>query len=78
MKIKVPGGFLIIEGKGTPTEYPGVWVSFLKDGEEKDILISCTEYDTEADRFLTEVYSAIEEQDTPFVIFDHNEEEIIN
>lgn len=77
MKIKVPGGFLIVEEKGTPTEYPGVWISFLKDGEEQDTLISCTEYDTEAKRFLTEAYSLNEEQVVPLVIFDHNAEQDI-
>lgn len=74
MKIKVPGGVLIVEEKGAFDEYPGVYVSFLKDGEEKDTLLSCTEYDTEAGRILTEAYSLNEEKDMPLVIFDHNAE----
>lgn len=77
MKIKVPGGFLLVEEKGAFDEYPGVYVSFLKDGEEKDTLLSCTEYDTEAKRFLTETYSMNEEKDIPLMIFDHKAEENI-
>lgn len=59
-KIKIPGGYLLIEEKGAEYEYPGVWISFLKDGAGPhcDNLIACVEYDTSDEEIRTECYSA--------------------
>ena len=47
MKIKIPGGYLVVEEKGTVDEYPGIYVNFSKDGEtiEADDSIAMIEYD---------------------------------
>ena len=57
-KVKIPNGYLMIEGKGTETEYPGVFISFSKDGTEYDVnnIIACVEYDTFAEEIKTETY----------------------
>ena len=57
-KVKIPNGYLMIEEKGTETEYPGVFISFSKDGTEYDVnnIIACVEYDTFAEEIKTETY----------------------
>lgn len=32
-KVKIPGGYLMVEAKGTETEYPGVFISYSEDGK---------------------------------------------
>ena len=57
-KVKIPNGYLMVEEKGTENEYPGVFISFSKDGKEFDInnIIACVEYDTFAEEIKTETY----------------------
>lgn len=46
--VKIPTGYLIVEEKGTEREYPGVFISFSKEGNKSDInkIIACVEYDS--------------------------------
>lgn len=54
----VPNGYLMVEEKGTESEYPGVFVSFSKDGKPFDIsnMIACVEYDSCSEEIKTETY----------------------
>ncbi len=49
----------MIEEKGCESEYPGVFISFSKDGKEYDVsnIIACVEYDTFTEEIKTETYS---------------------
>lgn len=57
-KVKIPGGYLMVEAKGTETEYPGVFISYSKDGKEYDAskIIACVEFDSCAEEIRTETY----------------------
>ena len=57
-KVKIPNGYLMVEEKGTESEYPGVFVSFSKDGKPFDIsnMIACVEYDSCTKEIKTETY----------------------
>ena len=57
-KVKIRNGYLMVEEKGTENEYPGVFISFSKDGKEFDInnIIACVEYDTSSEEIKTETY----------------------
>lgn len=57
-KVKIPNGYLMVEEKGTENEYPGVFISFSKDGKEFDTnnIIACVEYDTFSEEIKTETY----------------------
>lgn len=57
-KVKIPNGYLMVEEKGIECEYPGVYISFLKDGKEYDVskIIACVEYDSCSEEIKTETY----------------------
>lgn len=57
-KVKIPNGYLMVEEKGVENEYPGVFISFSKDGKEFDTsgMIACVEYDTSSEEIKTETY----------------------
>lgn len=57
--VKIPNGYLMVEAKGTENEYPGVFISFSKDGKEYDVsnIIACVEYDTCHNEIKTETYA---------------------
>lgn len=57
-KVKIPNGYLMVEEKGSESEYPGVFVSFSEDGEsyEYSDLIACVEYDSSSQEIQTVVY----------------------
>ena len=57
-KVKIPNGYLMIEEKGAENEYPGVFISFSKDGKGFDTssMIACVEYDTSSEEIKTETY----------------------
>ena len=57
-RVKTPAGYLMVEAKGTYGEYPGVFISFSKDGKEYDVssMIACVEYITGDDEIHTETY----------------------
>lgn len=57
-KVKIPSGYLMIEEKGTEDEYPGVFISFSKDGKVYDVsqIIACVEYDTFSEEIKAETY----------------------
>lgn len=54
LKVQIPGGYLLVEKKGAVDEYPGVFVSFSKDGEVLNEQIATVEYDT-ADKIIQTV-----------------------
>lgn len=58
LKVKIPNGYLLVEEKGTESEYPGVFISFSKDGEESDVneMIACVEFDSCSEEIKTETY----------------------
>ena len=45
-KVKIPGGYLMVKEVGVENSYPGVHVSFSKNGNQDDLgsLIACVEY----------------------------------
>ena len=57
-RVKIPNGYLMVEAKGCVDEYPGLFISFSKDGKEYDVsnIIACVEYDTCAEEIKTETY----------------------
>lgn len=44
MKIEIPSGFILVESKGLVDEYPGVYISFSRDGNTPDEDIATVEY----------------------------------
>lgn len=64
-KVKIPGGYLIVEEKGAENEYPGVFISFSKNGNEcdKNYMVTCVEYDSCAEELRTVTYC--DEHDEP-------------
>ena len=59
IKVRIPNGYLMIEAEGIEAEYPGVYVSYSKDGKNYDTSkpIACIEYDTHTGEILTETYA---------------------
>lgn len=57
-KVKIPGGYLMVEEKGSENEYPGVFISFSSDGKEYDTdgIVACVEYDSCSEEIKTETY----------------------
>ena len=57
-KVKIPGGYLMVETKGAQDDFPGVFVSFSENGEQYDVnnLIACVEYDSVDGEIKTETY----------------------
>ena len=57
-RVKIPGGYLMVEEKGSESEYPGVYISFSEDGEsyENSDLIACVECDSSSQEIQTVVY----------------------
>lgn len=57
-KVKTPIGYLMVEAKGVEDEYPGIFISFSKDGNKYDVsqIIACVEYDTCSEEIKTECY----------------------
>ena len=65
-RVKIPGGYLMVEAKGTESEYPGVYISYSDDGKKYDVskIIACIEYDSCAEEIRTETYrEGVEEPD---------------
>ena len=77
VRVKIPTGYLMIEAKGTETDFPGVYVSFSEDGESPDLnnLIACVEYDTVDNKIKTETYC--EYKDEPVAITHYDSGEIV-
>lgn len=71
-KVKTPTGYLMVEAKGVEDEYPGVYISFSKDGKEYDVsnMIACVEYLTGDDEIATETYVDGEEQPNHIVVWN--------
>ena len=69
-RVKIPGGFLMVEEKGVENEYPGVYISYSKHGREYDVnnIVACVEYDTCAEVIKTEAYK--KEKEDPVEIVD--------
>lgn len=72
-KVKTPIGYLMVEEKGAEDEYPGVFVSFSKDGQNFDVsqMIACVEYDSCSEEIRTEVYR--KDYDEPNHIIRHED-----
>lgn len=68
--VKIPTGFIVVEAKGTG-DYPGVYVSFSKDGTEvyAEDMLSCTEYDEVKHKLMTRSYNDVNEE--PIAIVYH-------
>ena len=77
VRVKIPTGYLMIEAKGTETDFPGVYVSFSEDGKAPDLnnLIACVEYDTVDNKIKTETYC--EYKDEPVAITHYDSGEIV-
>lgn len=71
-KVKIPNGYLMVEAKGTVDEYPGVFISFSRDGKEYDVsnIIACVEYDTYDKEIKTETYRKDFEEPTRIVCWE--------
>lgn len=69
-KVKIPDGYLIVEEKGAYDDYPGVFVSLCRDGEEFHELIACVEYDSVAEEIKTETYTKDEDEPNHIICFE--------
>ena len=71
-KVKLPSGYLMVEEKGTESEYPGVFISFSEDGSEYDVnhLIACVEYDSASKDIKTETYSKDCDEPNHIICYD--------
>lgn len=71
-RVKTPIGYLMVEEKGIEEEYPGVFISFSKDGKEYDVnnIIACVEYDTCSEEIKTETYRKGFEEPTHIVCYE--------
>lgn len=75
-RVKMPGGYLFAEAKGSEDEYPGVFISFLKDSMQGNIdnIIACVEYDSCAGLIKTESYKADCEEPCSIIAFNDEED----
>ena len=55
MSVETPDGDIVVEAKGATEEYPGVYVTTVKDGCEEQI--ATCEYDTLQNRFQVASYA---------------------
>lgn len=71
MKIRIPTGYLIVEEKGAEDEYPGVFISFSKDGVtySDNNAIATVEVDTPTGEIQTVTY--IQNEEEPNHIIDY-------
>ena len=71
MKIRIPTGYLIVEEKGAEDEYPGVFISFSKDGVtySDNNAIATVEVDTPTGEIQTVTY--IQNEEEPNYIIDY-------
>lgn len=71
-KVKIPNGYLIVESKGTESDYPGVFIVFSKDGTEKDMsnLVACVEYDSFSEELKTETYQKEYEEPNNIICYE--------
>lgn len=71
MKIRIPTGYLIVEEKGVEDEYPGVFISFSKDGVtySDNNAIATVEVDTPTGEIQTVTY--IQNEEEPNHIIDY-------
>ena len=70
--VKTPIGCLVVEEKGAENEYPGVFISLLKNGGEfgNDKIVACVEFDTCSEEIKTEVYCEEYEEPTHIIVFE--------
>ena len=75
-KVKIPNGYLMVEEKGIEDEYPGVFISFSKDGEKFGVsqMIACVEYDSCAEEIRTETYSKDNEEPNHIIRYDDGQD----
>ena len=71
MKIRIPTGYLLVEEKGAEDEYPGVFISFSKDGVtySDNNAIATVEVDTPTGEIQTVTY--IQNEEEPNHIIDY-------
>lgn len=71
-KVKIPGGYLVVEEKGSEDEYPGVFISFLKDGKKLNSsdIIACVEYDSLTNEIKTETYRKDSDEPNNIVCYE--------
>ena len=65
ISVETPGGNIIVETKGAAEEYPGVYITIVKDGCEQQI--ATCEYDTLENRFQVASFSY--DKDAPATIY---------
>lgn len=70
--IKIPGGYLIIEAKGTESDYPGVYIGMSRNGVtyNQDDMVACVEYDTGSGELKTECYTKGQEEPTHIIAWN--------
>lgn len=75
--VKIPNGYLVVEEKGSENEYPGVYVSFSKDGKETygEHMIACVEYNSDSGEIKTETYVKDCEEPTNIVSWEEEYDE---
>ena len=75
-KVEMPNGYLMVEAKGTVGEYPGVYISYSKDGNSFDVsnIIVCTEYCSCDKEIKTETYRKDFEEPTRIVCWKDGRE----
>lgn len=71
-KVEIPNGYLMVEAKGTVDEYPGVFVSYSREGNSFDMdnIISCTEYCNCDEEIKTETYRKDFEEPTSIICWE--------
>lgn len=67
MLIEIPNGFLLIEKKGAVDEYPGIFISYSKDGKTANEIIAAIEYDTIDEIIKTITYETYSDEPTHII-----------
>lgn len=72
LKVRIPNGYLLVERKGAENEYPGVYISLLKNNDPDGIgdLITCVEYITGDNEIATETYHPDCEEPSHMIIYE--------
>ena len=70
--VKIPGGYLIVEAKGTESDYPGVYIGMSRNGVtyDQDNMVACIEYVTPDSEIAIESYKRGQEEPTAIMIFE--------
>lgn len=77
-RVKIPGGWLLVEEKGAYGEYPGVFISFSQDGKSANPegIIACVEYDTCSEEIITESYAKESEEPVSLIVYEDGRDKL--